>query len=67
MAGLFAAVRDAELRSTVALINRPALVIAGQHDTVTAAWRIDRRSRAGAKLLFLPAVTCRTWSIGQSS
>jgi len=37
LAGLFAAVRDADLRSTVALINRPALVIAGQHDTVTAA------------------------------
>lgn len=37
LAGAFAAVRDADLRRTIALINRPTLVIAGRDDTVTAA------------------------------
>ena len=37
LAGAFAAVRDADLRRTIALIPRPTLVIAGRDDTVTAA------------------------------
>jgi 3-oxoadipate enol-lactonase len=37
LAGAFAAVRDADLRRTIALIDRPTLVIAGRDDTVTAA------------------------------
>lgn len=37
IAGSWAAVRDADLRRTIALIERPTLVIAGQHDTVTTA------------------------------
>ncbi|TPL65198.1 alpha/beta fold hydrolase [Mesorhizobium sp. B2-3-15] len=58
LAGLFAAVRDADLRRTVALIDRPTLVIAGQHDTVTAASHSELIAAAvpGAKLVVLPAV-----------
>jgi 3-oxoadipate enol-lactonase len=58
LAGLFAAVRDADRRSTVALINRPTLVIAGEHDTVTAASHSELIAAAvpGAKLVVLPAV-----------
>ena len=58
LAGLFAAVRDADLRRTVALINRPTLVIAGEHDTVTAASHSELIAAAvpGAKLVVLPAV-----------
>ena len=58
LAGLFAAVRDADLRRTVALISRPMLVIAGQHDTVTAASHSELITATvpGAKLVVLPAV-----------
>ncbi|TPL84106.1 alpha/beta fold hydrolase [Mesorhizobium sp. B2-3-14] len=58
LAGLFAAVRDADLRRTVALIDRPTLVIAGQHDTVTAASHSELIAAAvpGVKLVVLPAV-----------
>ncbi|QND63116.1 alpha/beta fold hydrolase [Mesorhizobium loti] len=58
LAGLFAAVRDADLRRTVALISRPTLVIAGQHDTVTAVSHSELIATAvpGAKLVVLPAV-----------
>ncbi|MDH5823652.1 3-oxoadipate enol-lactonase [Luteimonas sp. RD2P54] len=35
LAGAWAAVRDADLRRSIALIERPTLVIAGAHDTVT--------------------------------
>ncbi|WP_136617998.1 MULTISPECIES: alpha/beta fold hydrolase [Mesorhizobium] len=58
LAGLFAAVRDADLRRSVALISRPTLVIAGQHDTVTAASHSELIAAAvpGAKLVVLPAV-----------
>ena len=34
-AGCYGAVRDMDMRRTVALIRCPTLVIAGQHDTVT--------------------------------
>lgn len=58
LAGLFAAVRDADLRRTIALINRPTLVIAGEHDTVTAASHSELIAAAvpGSKLVLLPAV-----------
>ncbi|MBO9327974.1 3-oxoadipate enol-lactonase [Achromobacter xylosoxidans] len=58
LAGLFAAVRDYDLRRTIALIPTPTLVIAGQHDTVTAASHSERIAAAipGARLLVLPAV-----------
>ncbi|MFB9979847.1 3-oxoadipate enol-lactonase [Mesorhizobium kowhaii] len=58
LAGLFAAVRDADLRRTVALISLPTLVIAGQHDTVTAASHSELIAATvpGAKLVVLPAV-----------
>ncbi|MET2832611.1 alpha/beta fold hydrolase [Mesorhizobium shangrilense] len=58
LAGLFAAVRDADLRRTIALISRPTLVIAGRHDTVTALSHSELIAEAvpGAKLVVLPAV-----------
>ncbi len=53
-----AAVRDADLRQDIASINRPTLVIAGEHDTVTAASHGEAMAAtiAGARLLVLPAV-----------
>jgi 3-oxoadipate enol-lactonase len=58
LAGLFAAVRDADFRRTVALISPPTLVIAGEFDTVTAASHSELIAAAvpGAKLVVLPAV-----------
>ncbi|WP_447917445.1 3-oxoadipate enol-lactonase [Achromobacter aegrifaciens] len=58
LAGAFAAVRDFDLRRTLALIPNPTLVIAGQHDTVTAANHGEQIAAAipGARLLTLPAV-----------
>ncbi|MBW8810128.1 MAG: alpha/beta fold hydrolase [Lysobacter sp.] len=58
LAGSYAAVRDADLRRTIALIDRPTLVIAGRYDTVTAASHSDAIAATvpGAKLLVLPAV-----------
>lgn len=58
LAGLFAAVRDSDLRRTIALITRPTLVIAGQYDTVTALSHSDLIAGTvpGAKLVVLPAV-----------
>jgi 3-oxoadipate enol-lactonase len=35
-AGSWGAIRDADLRRTIALISRPTLVIAGANDTVTS-------------------------------
>jgi 3-oxoadipate enol-lactonase len=37
LAGAFALVRDTDMRRTIALIDRPTLVIAGEHDAVTTA------------------------------
>src|SRR5688500_11135606 len=37
IAGSWAAIRDADLRRTIRLIDVPTLVIAGRHDTVTTA------------------------------
>lgn len=58
LAGLFAAVRDADLRRTIVLIARPTLVIAGAHDTVTAASHSELIAATvpDAKLVVLPAV-----------
>ena len=58
LAGLYAAVRDADFRRTVVLIPRPTLVIAGRYDTVTLASHSEAIAAAipGAKLLLLPAV-----------
>jgi len=58
LAGLYAAVRDSDLRRTIALIPRPTLVIAGQYDTVTAASHSELIAATvpGAKLVVLPAV-----------
>ncbi|WP_035058490.1 alpha/beta fold hydrolase [Andreprevotia chitinilytica] len=58
LAGNFAAVRDMDLRRTVALIERPTLIIAGQYDTVTLLSHSDQIATAihGAKLVVLPAV-----------
>jgi len=58
LAGCWAAVRDMDMRRTVALINRPTLVIAGQYDTVTALshGKLIAATVPGAKLVVLPAV-----------
>ncbi|MES2069979.1 MAG: alpha/beta fold hydrolase [Pseudomonadota bacterium] len=58
LAGLYAAVRDTDLRRIIALISRPTLVIAGQYDTVTAASHSELIAEAvpGAKLVTLPSV-----------
>jgi len=58
LAGLFAAVRDADLRRTIRLIEAPTLVIAGRDDTVTSARHgADiAASIPGARLLTLPTV-----------
>ncbi|HEY0588614.1 MAG TPA: 3-oxoadipate enol-lactonase [Pseudoduganella sp.] len=58
LAGLFAAVRDADLRRTIRLIEAPTLVIAGRDDTVTSAQHGAGIAAAipGARLLTLPTV-----------
>ncbi|WP_266157902.1 3-oxoadipate enol-lactonase [Dyella silvatica] len=57
-AGCYAAVRDMDMRRTVALIDKPTLVIAGQYDTVTLPSHSDwiAAQIAGAKLVVLPAM-----------
>lgn len=58
LAGAFAAVRDADLRRTIRLIEAPTLVIAGRDDTVTSAGHGAAIAAAisGARLLTLPTV-----------
>ncbi len=58
LAGLFAAVRDADLRRTIRLIEAPTLVITGRDDTVTSARHGAEIAAAipGARLLTLPTV-----------
>jgi 3-oxoadipate enol-lactonase len=58
LAASFAVVRDTDMRRTIALIPRPTLVIAGQHDTVTALGHSQAIAATipGAELLVLPAV-----------
>jgi 3-oxoadipate enol-lactonase len=58
LAGCFAVVRDTDLRRTIALINRPTLVIGGRNDTVTLASHSEAiaASIPGAELRILPGV-----------
>ena len=58
LAGAFAAVRDADLRRTIALITAPTLVISGRDDTVTAASHgaAIAATVPGAQSLELPVV-----------
>lgn len=58
IAGSWAAIRDADFRRTVRLIDRPTLVIAGQHDTVTSVAHGQELAAAipGARLEILPSV-----------
>ncbi|CAM5558727.1 4-carboxymuconolactone decarboxylase [Mycolicibacterium aubagnense] len=58
LAGLFAAVRDADLRRTIALIQSPTLVIGGQFDTVTSYAMSEAIAAGipGARLKGFPAV-----------
>jgi 3-oxoadipate enol-lactonase len=57
-AGSYAAVRDMDMRRTIALITAPTLVIAGQHDTVTlpSHGELIAATVPGAKLVTLPVV-----------
>src|SRR5262249_20618771 len=58
LAGSFAVVRDTDMRRTIALIPRPTLVIAGEHDTVTSAshGQAIAATIPGAELRVLPTV-----------
>lgn len=58
LAGCFAVVRDADLRATNTLIDRPTLVIGGADDTVTAASHSEDIARAipESRLVLLPGV-----------
>ena len=58
LAGSYAAVRDNDMRRTIALINCPTLVIAGRDDTVTLASHGAHIAATvpGARLVILPAV-----------
>ncbi|CAG7600093.1 3-oxoadipate enol-lactonase 2 [Paenibacillus solanacearum] len=57
-AGLFAAIRDMDMRRTAALIDSPTLVIAGQYDTVTLPSHGEQLAATvpNAKLVLLPVV-----------
>jgi 3-oxoadipate enol-lactonase len=57
-AGSYAAVRDMDMRRTIALITCPTLVIAGQYDTVTLPSHSEFIAAAvpEAKLVTLPVV-----------
>lgn len=58
LAGAYAVVRDTDMRRTAALIRSPTLVIAGEHDTVTAPSHGEALAATipGARLKVLPAV-----------
>jgi 3-oxoadipate enol-lactonase len=58
VAGSWAALRDADLRRSLTLVDRPTLVIAGAHDTVTSVRHGEDIAAAvpGAHLVVLPAV-----------
>ena len=58
LVGSWRAVQETDLREDIARITRPTLVIAGEHDTVTAAsYGVQMAKRIpGATLLVLPAV-----------
>jgi 3-oxoadipate enol-lactonase len=56
LAGAYAAVRDTDMRRTCSLIERPTLVIGGDHDVVTTARHAEQIAAAipGARLVQLP-------------
>jgi 3-oxoadipate enol-lactonase len=58
LAGCFAALRDCDLRRTIALIKAPTLVIGGIDDKVTLASHSEEIAATipGAKLVLLPGV-----------
>jgi 3-oxoadipate enol-lactonase len=58
LAGCYAAVRDMDMRRTVALIRCPTLVIAGQYDTVTLPGHSELIAATvpGSKLIVFPSV-----------
>lgn len=58
VAGSWAALRDADLRRSLRLVDRPTLVIAGAHDTVTSVHHGEEIAATvpGARLAILPAV-----------
>jgi len=58
LVGSWRAVQETDLRQEIATITRPTLVIAGEHDTVTAASYSVQMAETipGATLLVLPAV-----------
>jgi 3-oxoadipate enol-lactonase len=58
LAGCYAAVRDMDMRQTVALIPCPTLVIAGKYDTVTLPSHSEliAASVPGSKLMTFPSV-----------
>lgn len=57
LAGSYAAVRDTDMRRTIALITAPTLIIAGEHDPVTTASHSEAMAASipGARLLVMPA------------
>jgi len=58
LVGSWRAVQETDMRQDIACITRPTLVIAGEHDTVTAASYSVQMAKTipGATLLVLPAV-----------
>jgi 3-oxoadipate enol-lactonase len=58
LAGAFAAVRDADFRRTIALIQSKTLIIGGRHDQVTKPEHSELMAKIipGAKLIILDAV-----------
>ncbi|MEM5383276.1 alpha/beta fold hydrolase [Paraburkholderia phymatum] len=58
LAGSWRAVQEADMRQDIAHITQPTLLIAGEHDTVTAASYSVQMANAipDARLLMLPAV-----------
>ena len=56
--GCFAVVRDFDLRRTIALIDRPTLVIGGREDRVTLASHSEEIAQRvpGAELCVFPGV-----------
>ena len=58
LAGCFAVVRDSDLRRTIALIERPTLVIGGRDDTVTLESHSEAIAQTipGAELRMFPGV-----------
>ncbi|MFD0693511.1 alpha/beta fold hydrolase [Paenibacillus sp. GCM10027628] len=58
LAGTYAAIRDSDMRRTIALISSPTLVIAGEYDTVTLPSHNELIAATvpNAKLVMLPVV-----------